>query len=601
MKKFIKLCAVFAALGMMSSCSSDEPAADNGGQLPGTGGDKAYMSIKISDTGDMGLLGRSTDFDTPAYTDGDSNEHLVKNAKFFFFDENGNYVMSASLANPDFGTDGPNDNIEWVGNTNVLVLEDLTAQNYPTYMLTVLNMPAFEAAATLDATSKKLSVYAENLGAGENGINADASKFNFVMTTSSYKGTTNYHVDKYYSVNKLDTSNFCTTPEAALQTSPVNVYIERLAAKVQVSVNATKADNGLYELAQTVAGDPNDNNDPLNPGTTTNTKLYLRIDGWSVNAYAQESYMSKQLLDTWTETSTTPFANWNAADRYRSFWAYSVPYAADANAADKLNFIHPNALNGQTTNDNPDYAQYVYENTNTADNVAQTNAAGQTVVHNDRVTHVVLKATVCDENGAALDMVNFRGTLFLTKTFKAYALNALKNSIEGLNYYKKTGSTDTSADYTQVSVDDIALQGVTGHLDQATVVVTYTGDLYAKSTNESGDHYTKIDSPDLQTRLNGLANGLPINWYKGGASVYYIPIEHNATAANKGKEGYYGVVRNHWYKLNITSFSRVGHAVFDPESGTEVLKPETPEDPLYYVGAKINILSWRVISQNVDL
>ena len=129
--------------------------------------------------------------------------------------------------------------------------------------------------------------------------------------------------------------------------------------------------------------------------------------------------MSKQLLDTWTETSTTPFSNWNAADRYRSFWAYSVPYAAGANAADKLTFIAPKAITGKTTNDAPNYAQYVYENTNTADNVAQTNAAGQTVVHNDRVTHVVLKATVCGEDGNGLDMVNFRGTLFITKTFKA--------------------------------------------------------------------------------------------------------------------------------------------------------------------------------------
>ena len=45
----------------------------------------------------------------------------------------------------------------------------------------------------------------------------------------------------------------------------------------------------------------------------------------------------------------------------------------------------------------------------------------------------------------------------------------------------------------------------------------------------------------------------------------------------------------------------MGHALYDPENGSEILKPEGPEDPLYYVGAKINILSWRVINQGVDL
>ena len=32
-----------------------------------------------------------------------------------------------------------------------------------------------------------------------------------------------------------------------------------------------------------------------------------------------------------------------------------------------------------------------------------------------------------------------------------------------------------------------------------------------------------------------------------------------------------------------------------------VIVPDEPEDPYYYLGARINILSWRLVDQNVDL
>ncbi|MDE5635224.1 MAG: Mfa1 fimbrilin C-terminal domain-containing protein, partial [Muribaculaceae bacterium] len=95
--------------------------------------------------------------------------------------------------------------------------------------------------------------------------------------------------------------------------------------------------------------------------------------------------------------------------------------------------------------------------------------------------------------------------------------------------------------------------------------------------------------------------------YENGYNVYYIPVEHLAAekelGLDKDVEGYYGVVRNHWYKLSISSFSKVGHGIWDPTTGdhTETLKPEEPEDPLYYLGATINILSWKVVNQDVEL
>ena len=82
---------------------------------------------------------------------------------------------------------------------------------------------------------------------------------------------------------------------------------------------------------------------------------------------------------------------------------------------------------------------------------------------------------------------------------------------------------------------------------------------------------------------------------------YNIPIEHlNNDAAENGTvpEAKYGVVRNHHYVVTIDKLEKIGKGIFD---GNEKIVPGDPNDDTYYVGAKINILSWKIVSQNVEL
>ena len=621
MNKTSKLFAGFAALALFAACSSDEPMGNNPeGPVVPVEGQTAYLNVKINSANET--FGRATDFNDPSYNDGNGEEHAVENAKFFFFDENGIYLnLNVSVNDPVGNDPNKNENIEWMLTNNVLVLKDLTGKNYPKYMLTVLNMSGFEASETLEATSKSLSEYAKNFtstSAADKIVDTDA-KFNFVMTTSSYFGSTNNHVDdgSFYCVNKLVDENFQTTPTAALNTKPVNVYVERLAAKVQLGIKMTD-DNDvktladgtkIYRLEITLAGGSNDNNEEIDGGVTADTPLYVKIEGWSLNGVANNSFMSKQLLPNW---KTAPvFTNWNNDGYYRSYWAWSVPYRAGAAAAtNELTFVAPKVLDGELTNDNVDYAQYCYENTNAWENITMSTSSvngDHVAVYNNRVTHVLVKATVCDENGNGLDLVNFRGTPFLTSSFKAYVLSALKNSTAGLPYYYLTNSNvseddATENDYTQVDVKDIAFEGIKGtSLEKVKIIVSNTAQLYEKKIVEGKTKFVPVETSVLAGRIDEWVGNETINWYNGGASDYRIPIEHNATDATYGKEGYYGVVRNHWYKLEINKFSRLGHAIYDPDNEEEVIKPEDPENPLYYVGAKINILSWRVINQGVEL
>ncbi len=601
-----------ASLAMLAACSDDAPVVDGGntGVVPGDG-TTAYMSVVLSAPGDFG---RSTDFEdgddkTDALKPGD--EHAIKNAKFFFFDENGNFVLNAKLMTPDFGESTQKPNIEWESKSNVLVLEDMTANNYPSYMLTVLNMDDFEAESTLQATAEKLVSSAYTLN--------DGKYDNFVMSTSSYDRGADQLTASKYAVNKLETKNFATTPDLALATgTPVEVYVERLAAKVELAVNATSTtytENGvehtIYKLNQTVAGEGNDNNEPINGDQTANTEIYLEVLGWSLNATATQSHMSKQLKDEWF--TTAPFAAWENARYFRSYWAYSYPYTLGTDCESTLNYVKYTEINadGLSPKLGSDYPQYCMENTNAPANILDFASGLNTTtkkygVYNSRVTHAVLNTRLCDKNGKSISALNMRGVLFTEAALKSYALNALKNAGK-LNYYIYTGSASNEdkteiKNYRGVDVNDIKFVGIEGSIGGAKFA--YAGEqLYKKVVEEDGaTKMVETDSEQLVVDLNALADARDIEWYNT-RNIYYIPVEHNASnsATDNSAEGYYGVVRNHWYKIEINSFSKVGHGVYDPDDTTIEIKPGKPDDPLYYLGARINVLSWRVINQSVDL
>jgi hypothetical protein len=88
----------------------------------------------------------------------------------------------------------------------------------------------------------------------------------------------------------------------------------------------------------------------------------------------------------------------------------------------------------------------------------------------------------------------------------------------------------------------------------------------------------------------------PALLYKSGQTYYIVDIEHFGT-----KQAYYGVVRNHVYQIDINSIKGYGSPIFDGYS--DVVTPEYPddEDESSYVAARINVLSWKVVKQSVDI
>ena len=213
--------SVAAVALLAAACSSDEPN-DGPGKTDKDG--QAFMKVRIN----YADGGRATAGD---FENGKDFEHTVSTARFFFYDDQQNYVTEASVWNGGNPNPANPDNIEYFGN-NVLVLSGLDNNNFPKYMLTVLNAPAgFTSEMTLQGTADRLLEQAAT--ATDGGIYGGSG--NFIMSTSSYGRT---DADEPAFVNVLTTDNFkLSATDALAENNSVEVYVERLAAKVCVGVD----------------------------------------------------------------------------------------------------------------------------------------------------------------------------------------------------------------------------------------------------------------------------------------------------------------------------------------------------------------------------
>lgn len=588
------VCAVFYA------CSNDvtEDISDDSPKV--FTGDEAYISVRLSDAGSIQSRATSED---PGYEYGDENEHSVANAYFYFYDENGVFVSEGSAWNGGNASTGtPAGNIEFKSNT-VVVLKGLNEKNYPKYMVTVLNRPSnFTAPSSLQEMEKALS--------DEFGVGIQDGNGKFVMSTTSFKHNDAEKLSGKYFVTEVKETNFSLEPITNLENiqNPVTVYVERLAAKVTLNVDNTKLkpttisgkDGNYYLVKATVAGEENDadvNNESGNQTAAEN--LYVKLLGWQLNATAKNSYIVKNINESWTD-QTLMFA-WNKTADYRSFWgksfnygvtSYKYPVTAanyDSNKADyPLDYVN---LNNPLTIGNSGYCA---ENTNTSTIVSANFPSA--------VTSILLKAEVCDEKGNALDLVRFNGVLFKKTSFIEYILNVMKAKGNWNVWVETTEQDATDKTYKQIGTEYVELVNVSdGKVKVQLTDAAKAFDLYSYN-NTTKEYEPMTDEGKTSVNTDLATESADAIGYRGGLMYYNIPIEHlNNSAIENGviPEAKYGVVRNHHYVVTINKLENIGKGIFDPN---EVIVPGKDDDKdTYYVGANINILSWKIVSQGVEL
>lgn len=582
MKK-IFLWGLMATLAL-GSCTEDSGVASGNGETDGTEG-TAYLTVRITNAG-AGTKAAGNE-DNP-FENGSETEHTVSDARFFFYDTAGDFVTEATVWNGGTAVEGDG-NIEFDGNS-VIVLRGLTSNNYPNYLVTALNVPAgFTPANTLTEMEKTLS-------GGEAGIYKSTSAKNFIMSTTSYARATG-STTPYY-VTELQPSNFSLEPVVANPANVVNIYVERLAAKVTLGISdvlkAKADDNGRYKLSVTVAGGDNDaeSGNTETPAVAAED-IYVELLGWALNATAKSSYLVKNIDPAWTEQGLG-FA-WNDAANYRSYWGKAYNYGIDGYPTEGGDVVTNQYLNyissDEIMNTVGTASAYCAENTNNATIAAKAAAR----------TSILLKAKICDANGTALDMVRYNGVLFENESYIDYLLNATQADWDA--WYCSAGTPgEASATYTRM--DKTCVELVDANNGKVNVQVKDGVTLYKRSGTDPDYSYTAFVDADYTSLNATLAAFNKTNvaiGYKGGLMYYNIPIEHlNPIEANQESvdEANYGVVRNHYYKVTVNTLENVGKGIYDPD---EDIVPGDEDDERYYLGASIQILSWKIVEQGVDL
>ena len=548
-------CTVFAA------CSSDENVTD--GALDANT-DQAYVAISLNNaTG--GMDGRGTD---GGLQYGVADENAVSSAEFYFYNAYG--VFNQYVSKPlDWTTNTGNPTNVEKFSTATIVLQNLAKVGKPKYVVCVLNGAA---GAYKDKTLAELK--AELSTSYLNGKN-------FIMTNSTYN---NSNENSQYFATVMNDNNFLKekpTKEELTDANAVQIYVERLASKV--TVNTTLPLTG-------------DANNELSIGTYDvdgkEKELKIRVLGWGLNALNKNEYVEKHVPAWTTDLGFT----WDANKSYRSYWACSPNYGSGTYPTSFANVVKEEKSTDKQTVTNTDAyslqyvswndlgknlgaADYCMENTNTADELKSGNFKA-------KVTHVLLKAQTVD----GVDLIRYDGRLYTKEVF-------LKRILSQLNMPLYTQSDGKE---TQIATSDLAVVNTyDGTVDIALTEAAAAKAWYVKN----GEENTSCDVETINARFKGLL--IEADYYKSGMMYYCVPIEHlrggkvtyNDDLSVSVNEADYGVVRNHHYVLSINSIANLGTAVYNPD---EQIIPVV-ESPTYYVGAKVNILSWKVVNQSVDL
>lgn len=593
MKKITMLSSVLASALMLTvaSCSSEDVAGVDAQNGKGT---TSFLAVNIENVGSA-PASRSYQQGDGTYEDGTEAESKINNVRFYFFNGDGTPYLLVNKNSEKQPVNFLDQTVETDGNDHdhtaetktkaVLVLNGET-KAVPASVIAVINPEV------LDNTTLKTGT----MTLSELRTSAIGSKFydntnGFVMSNSVYESA-GQDVCSTPVAN-----NVYATPDEAKQ-KPVDIYVERVNAKVNAKIDATYKREGETEWAWTTNADGKCQikvgdievttyAENTNAIPTTNTyPVYAVVQGWQLADANGKAEVCKQINTSWYagELGISP---WTTSDYHRCFWSKSVPFTSGAQGGAN----HPvnpkfEDINQSLSGDFSTTPVYTLPNT-----PAEVIANPTTSANN--LTKLIVAAKLVYKDGDTYkpaQVCQYRGLTLLGE-------EAVKKHIAGgfAQYFKKT-TTATGDVYKSIEASDIAFKTVSGFSEVKDYEVVATlastvGELYVKN-GETTYNYNTVTKEAVNA---ALAKETAQVRSTDGATYYYTPIKHLGDA---GKLGEYGIVRNHSYQVIIQNIKGFGTPVYDP---TKVIDPMIPSDDNTYLAASIKVLSWRVVSSKVDL
>lgn len=599
MKKFTMLSSVLASALMLTvaSCSSEDVA---GGDSQNGKGTTSFLAVNIENVGsapasrsyEQGKDNKGT------YEDGTEAESTINKVRFYFFNGDGTPYL---LANDDPTN---NQSVNYLEKTVITDGKDHdhTAET-KTQAVLVLNgetkaVPASVIAVINPEVLDNTTLHSGAMTLSELRTSATGSKFHddtngFVMSNSVYESAG---------------QDVCSTPvanhvfatsDAALK-QPVDIYVERVNAKVNAKIDATyqrdgestpawtetegkyQIEVGNIEVTTYATGNTN--------ATPTKTKypVYAVVQGWQLADANGKAEVCKQINTSWY-VGQLGISPWTTSDYHRCFWSKSVPFTSGAQG--EVNQpVNPKFEDIKLSLSGDFSTTPVYTLPNTPTEVI---ANPTTSLNTLTKLIVAAKLVYKDKNGEyhPAQICQYRGLTYLGE-------EAVKKQIVGgfARYFKKT-TTESGDVYKSIEASDIAFKTVVPGSPESSGVKNYevvatlastVGDLYVKN----GETWTKASKDDVNA---DLAKETAQVRSTDGATYYYTPIKHLGEA---GKLGEYGIVRNHSYQVTIQNIKGFGTPVYDPK---KEIDPMIPSDENTYLAASIKVLSWRVVSSKVNL
>lgn len=417
-------------------------------------------------------------------------------------------------------------------------------------------------------------------------INTSLTKDNLMMSNAviiSKPGSADFSTEKATTLTDVTDKIYATESEATSHPA-ANIYVERLAAKVTLG-NATGTSTNTVSVGS---------------GGAAKTFAYS-LEGWRLANVNTSSYLTRQYDNTWNgyKSDATDFTTASHVDYdnnsyrfagisaiatgkgYRTYWGkdanYNVaPSFTDGNA-------EPTLAGGAST--------YCYENTF---NVAHQNVK--------ETTCAIVKMKITPDGYSD-------GTFFTIDDNKGvvYSKDDVKTEI-GKRFLAEMGSAYVKTHYYPTVTGTITVTVKDVEFADAAGEVTIT-----KMTLTDGTKEKEVNATDLTT----FKPTIKVNEFKDGYAYYTILIKHFGdeltpwNPSNKTTVSYpdpnseqnwlgrYGVLRNNWYKLDVTGVAAIGAST---PGELNVNNDETPDDNLKrYISCKINALSWAVRKQETIL
>lgn len=660
--KLYKVFMGLTAAAMFAACSNDDLVKENplAGAFDAQG--NGYVKIALNLPVKTGVSARAIgDYgdEYGEFNDGEKYEYTVENAILCLFDDGGSsneadYTMVSAY---ELSSGEWNKSTEAQITTSREFVKEISSAGVTggLHAYVILNKHNF---FSLEGTTLKFNAQCPTPGHDtwnvcngmtladfadltlrEQGRRYDGNSF--LMTNMPYVnapgGSQNPHalgVPEVHTLYPLVGAIYSTEAEAQDPANPAaEINVERVLAKVETSLQSGIQTTEHRGYKFQFLGWYIDN---------TNPNTYVARHTRDLNAGAGHYY--DYLAYNQKGASTYRMVSENAvsttqADRFRTFWAFDPNYDVRADVAghDQLVTTGGAPVDNRIMEFNADgtpkhegrlraSGSHYYCTENTFD------VAHQSV---SNTTRIIVAAQFLDGGNNPMDFYTIdreadkmytlteienytKARIAERSSVLTWAQDYLISTANAMDYVKVHVATPTKSGVVTVTVDpitaaDIADADLQDPLKKAAAVTAFN---------------SKIASAPGETGHNEYLEGFVVNYYKEGVSYYQALIQHfgeNETPWNKVAHagqpnetnkiydsldenmylGRYGVVRNNWYKIDVTGVRQIGSAVVPPVPGkdpTDPTDPDTPDDTVEsFLKVRINIMPWAIRKQSTIL